>query len=114
MERTGKRFYMSQSSLYGLTVYDRIMQTPAFGYGAEQNMREFDAINLTTKLNTTLGRTLNLCDRYPELGDEGVSDITHQMLRLVADKYRLSSEQIESAIFDYLTTIRTIDTQEVK
>lgn len=106
MEQTGKRFYMSQSILYGLTVYDRTSQTPAFSYGAEQNMREFDAMTLTTKLNTTLGRILNLCARYPELDEVSICDVTHQALHMVTDKYRLSSEQLEAIIFDQLTTIR--------
>ena len=103
MEQTGKRFYMSQSSLYGLTVYDRISQTPAFSYGAEQNMREFDAINLTTKLNTTLGRTLNLCERYPELTAFDIEIIKDMALSTVSNIYRIASDKLEQIITDQIS-----------
>ena len=46
-----KRFYYAQSPVYGFTVYDRNSQTPAFEFGADINMKEFDCMKLCLKLN---------------------------------------------------------------
>ena len=51
MEIEKKRYYRAHSHIYGMTVYDRTTQTPAFEVGATENMNEFDAIRLCNKLN---------------------------------------------------------------
>ena len=46
-----RRFYSAKSQLYGITVYDREFQTPAFQYGADTDMDPIDAFRLSSKLN---------------------------------------------------------------
>lgn len=46
-----KRFYSAKSPLYGVTVYDRITQVPAFEYGAGANMDDVRAVMLAHRLN---------------------------------------------------------------
>lgn len=46
-----KRFYVSKSVIYGVTVYDRKTQTPAFEYGADCDMTEVRAVLLRDRLN---------------------------------------------------------------
>ncbi|MEG1578696.1 MAG: hypothetical protein RR336_08030 [Oscillospiraceae bacterium] len=41
-----KRFYAAKSSLYGVTVYDRTTQKPAWEYGARIGMDEVSAYRL--------------------------------------------------------------------
>lgn len=45
------RFYVADSLIYGLTVYDRKSQTPAFELGAEIKMPYHKAIHLAAQLN---------------------------------------------------------------
>ena len=51
MNNKKRRFYAADSSLYGLTVYDRESQTPAFAHGATTKMSLFSASSLAGKLN---------------------------------------------------------------
>ena len=53
-EQEQKRFYVAKSPLYGVTVYDRESQTPAFNYRAECNMEDADANWLAIRLNQAL------------------------------------------------------------
>ena len=53
-EQKPKRFYVAKSQLYGVTVYDRESQTPAFNYRAECNMEDGDANWLAIRLNQAL------------------------------------------------------------
>jgi hypothetical protein len=57
-----KRFYISKSCIYGLTVYDRESQTPAFKYGAETDMAQVVAFALSAKLN--MADYKGLLDRF--------------------------------------------------
>ena len=41
-----QRFYYAKSVIYGITVYDRKTQTPAFEYGAYCDMPEIKAMFL--------------------------------------------------------------------
>ena len=52
-----KRFYVSKSVIYGVTVYDRKTQTPAFEKGAYCDMDDVRASMLAHRLN-----------RYVQLG----------------------------------------------
>jgi len=53
-----KRFYVAKSMLYGVTVYDREDQCPAFQYGAEMGMDDVAASVLAVRLNGALRRGL--------------------------------------------------------
>jgi len=44
------RFYVGRSVVYGLTVYDRMTQTPAFTFGAECSMKDEAANYLSIML----------------------------------------------------------------
>ena len=52
------RFYIAKSSLYGLTVYDRESQTPAFEQGASTNMSEYKAIRLLSSIKRSYSKSL--------------------------------------------------------
>jgi hypothetical protein len=49
-----KRFFAAKSCLYGVTIYDRESQCPAFKYGAECRMDDCAAAMLVVKLNMAL------------------------------------------------------------
>lgn len=49
--KTERRFYVVKSSLYGVTVYDRTIQAPAFAQGAESGMSDVRAVMLSCRLN---------------------------------------------------------------
>ena len=46
-----KRFYAAKSPIYGVTVYDRTTQTPAYEYGAAYDMNDVSAAMLAIRLN---------------------------------------------------------------
>jgi hypothetical protein len=50
-KKVEKRFYVAKSMIYGLTVYDRESQTPAFEQGAGLHMTEYQAQRLCSLLN---------------------------------------------------------------
>ena len=51
-----KRFYVAKSGVYGITVYDRETQCPAFEYGANNGMEDIRATMLAVNLNLALRR----------------------------------------------------------
>lgn len=51
-----RRFYVSYSYIYGLTVYDRTAQAPAFEYGASPRMDSVAATMLSARLNARCRR----------------------------------------------------------
>ena len=70
-EQEPKRFYVAKPHIYGVTVYDREDQCPAFRYGAEMGMGDAAASVLAVSLNMALrcGRLhmRELCYRKEEL-----------------------------------------------
>ena len=54
--REKQRFYVSKSVIYGVTVYDRKTQAPAFEYGAECDMDDVRAVMLRDRLNRKVKR----------------------------------------------------------
>lgn len=48
------RFFVADSPIYGITVYDRETQQPAFGYGAATDMDDIDALFLSHRLNAAV------------------------------------------------------------
>lgn len=59
-----KRFYTGKSQIYGITVYDRTTQAPAYEYGATYEMDEMKATFLAIRLNIALRKGKLEDERY--------------------------------------------------